>query len=249
MPTIPVLPAQSILVDLDLDRVALCNQGANSRAHILLTKRKENVSMPKTFEELMAILEPAHAEVIKNHLADVVKTKDEDIAKLNTQVDTLTGEVETLKETAKSASATNDKDDILKGVSPEIAAYIGELQKSVNTLVEDKAEAIAKQRFDAVKAIPMEEETLKSVLKTASPAVFEVLKAAATAVEGAVLTAKGKDLDSDTFVADRDGAYAKLEKSARDIMKENTSITFEQAFMEACSKDSVTYAKYVGKGV
>ena len=32
---------ETALVNLNLNRVALCNEGANSRAHILLTKRKE----------------------------------------------------------------------------------------------------------------------------------------------------------------------------------------------------------------
>lgn len=239
---------QSVVVDLAVDRVSLVNQGANARADILLMKRRENEEMPKTFEELMAVLEPAHAELIKGHLAELSKETEDAIEALNKTVEDLTAQIE--KAAEKPEVVEPEEEDILKSTSPEVAAYIQELQKSVNALVEDKAESIAKARFEEVKALPVEEETLKTVLKSASPAVYEVLKQAATAVEAAVLDkAKGKDLPNDTFHIDADAAYATLEKSAKEIMKSNEEISFEQAFVEACTNDPATYAKYYEKGV
>lgn len=240
MPNYPT--PQSILVDLDLDKVSLCNQGANSRAHILLTKRKENQSMPKTFEELMKALTEEQVTLVTAHIADIEKAKDEAITKLTDDVTTLNGEVDTLK---KAVPAVEQKpDEILKNASPALAAYIETLQKSVSTLVADKEENVAKARFEIVKALPVDPEELKTVLKSASPATFEILKKAAAAIEAGILKGKGMETPGDTFGLTADKAFESLEKSAKKIALEK-SITFEQGFTEACNADPETYAKYV----
>ena len=133
--------------------------------------------MPKTFDELLAALTPEQATIVKNHLAALETTKVDEITELNKTIGTLKAEVETLK---KSTEPT--KEDILKTASPEMVSYIKSLQETVGTLVADKEEALAKSRFEAVKALPVDEVTLKSILKSASPAVYEVLVKAATAV-------------------------------------------------------------------
>lgn len=231
---------QSILIDVSVDKIALCGQGANSRADIVLTKRKENENMPKTFDELLAALTPEQATIVKNHLAALETTKVDEITELNKTIGTLKAEVETLK---KSTEPT--KEDILKTASPEMVSYIKSLQETVGTLVADKEEALAKSRFEAVKALPVDEVTLKSILKSASPAVYEVLVKAATAVAEKVLNAgDGKETNGENFAKATDAAYEVLEKAARVLMTKNTSMTFEQAFTEACMADSVTYAKY-----
>ena len=238
MPDYP-LP-RSILVDLELDRVSLCNQGANSRAHILLTKRKENSDMPKTFEELLKAVEADQALLITNHIAELEKAKDDTITKLNGDVTTLTGEVETLK---KSVVVVPTVEDITKNASPELTAYIAKLKGSVDTLVAAQEEALAKSRFEEVKAIPADAEEMKNVLKSASPATFAILKKAATAIEATLLINKGKETLND-FNQTADQAYDVLAKAAKVIAVEK-SLTFEQAFVEACANDSDTYTKYV----
>jgi hypothetical protein len=62
------------LVNLTLDAVALCNEGANSRADILLTKRKESQIMP-TFDELLKELTPESADVVTKHIAAIEAAK------------------------------------------------------------------------------------------------------------------------------------------------------------------------------
>lgn len=237
-------PSQTYLVDLDLSRVALCNEGANSRAHILLTKRKENKSMPKNFEELISALQPEEAEVVKSHITAIEKAKDDAIVELKGQVTKLEGTVGELEKSAKASKGASEE-EILKSASPEIASYVKSLKQTVDTLVTAQNEELAKQRFETVKAIPAEEAELKEVLKSASPAVFEVLKKASKAIEESVLASKGRSSANDDFTVGADAAYNKLEKSAKEIMSKSAGMTFEAAFTEACSVDSKTYAEYV----
>lgn len=240
--TIQYPTPQSMLVDLDLDKVSLCNQGANSRAHILIAKRKENSDMPKTFEELLKALTPEQADMVNTHIAGIEKAKDDIIKALTEDVTTLTGEVDTLKKSVPTKEEGTE--DIMKNASPEIAAYIAKLKGSVDQLVADREEVLAKERFELVKAIPVDEAKLKSVLKSASPAVFEILKAAATAVETTVLDkGKGKEEQND-FTETAAKAYDALDKAAKAIALEK-SMTFEQAFTEACVANPEIYAKYV----
>lgn len=240
--------AQSIIVDLDLDKVALCNQGANSRANILLTKRKENSKMPENFEELVKALTDEQAAIVTAHIAALEKAHADEIVAKDETITELNADITTLKEeTAKSKPEGEEKtpEDLLKSVSPELATYVETLQKSVNALVAEQEETLAKTRFEAVKALPVEEEALKAVLKSASPAMYEILVKAANAVETTVLKGKGKDLPADEFVVDANSAYESLSKSANKIMAEEVGKTFEQAFVEACSNDPETYATYV----
>ena len=87
---------QAALVDLSLSAVALCNEGANSRADILLYKRKETNSMPKTFEELLAALDTDAAAVVTKHI-ETLRAADQATIK------NLQGEVDTLKTAAPAA--------------------------------------------------------------------------------------------------------------------------------------------------
>lgn len=248
MPDFP--GAQSYLIDLNLDKVALCQEGANSRAQIILTKRKETNDMPKTYEELLGILKTDEADVIKTHVAELLKTKDTAITTLNgtiaTQQATITANEDTiksLKETTAVGKST-DTEELLKKADPALASVFKAMKDANALLIADQAEALAKTRFEAVKAIPCEEAALKDVLKTASPAVYEVLCKAAKAVEDSILKGKGSGADGNMTVG-ADQAYGKLEKSAREIMVAKTGITFEQAFTDACIADPKTYANYV----
>jgi hypothetical protein len=61
-----------LLKDLEITRVDLVNEGANSAAFIELFKRKEPMTM--TFEEILKSMKPEHAAVIT---AEITKAKDE----------------------------------------------------------------------------------------------------------------------------------------------------------------------------
>lgn len=240
--------AQTALVDLSLGAVALCNEGANSRADIIFTKRKESVSMPTNFEELLKALQPAQADIVTKHIAGVEAAKDAEIGKLNGQIATLTtektnleGQVAELTKNQKPAA----EEDVLKSLSPELQALFKKQQETIAGLVADKADELAKSRFEKCKAIPCEEAQLKEVLKSASPAVVSILEAAAAAIEKGLETATGRDTDPAFTGSSATDQYGKLEKSAKEIMLKNAGMTFEKAFAMACDADPDTYKKYV----
>lgn len=237
--TLSIPNPQAALVDLSLSAVALCNEGANSRADIILRKRKETESMPKTFDELMAELTAESQDIVKNHIAAAVSEANTTIGNLQAQVT----ELEKKAQTAASAEPAAET-DVLKTASPELRAYIEKQDKMLKQLLDTQAEAMVEKRFELCKAIPVEEAALKDVLKSASPAVFEILEKAAKAIEAGLVKATGSDADGIRKSGDADTAYADLEKAAKSIAAEQ-GITFEKAFTEACARNPETYKKYV----
>lgn len=235
------------LVDLQLRAVALCNEGANSRADIILTKRKEKQSMPKTFEELLKSLQPEDAEVVKQHITSIENQAVIEKQKLNGKVSELTKQVEELekaKPAEEPATTPASETDVLKGVSPEVAELFKKQQATIDSLLNDRAETLAKARFEKCKAIPADEAQLKEVLKTASPAMVEILEKAAAAIVEKTHTADGTSGNPQFVGTSADDLYSTLEKSAKEIMKSSEGMTFEAAFTEACSRDPETYRKY-----
>lgn len=230
------------LVDLRLRAVALCNEGANSRADIIMTKRKENATMPKTYDELLQALQPDQAEILMKHIAGINAAHEQAVAELNKTVAELTGKVESLQKSAPAA--ITPADDVTKGMSPEVAELFKKQQATIDQLLADKAEALAATRFEKCKAIPVAENELMSVLKTASPAVVAVLEKAAAAIVEKSHTPEGSAANPQFVGNTADDLYGKLEKSAKEIMKQSAGMTYEQAFAEACARDPETYRKY-----
>ena len=228
---------QAALVDLSLSAVALCNEGANSRADILLYKRKETNSMPKTFEELMAALDTDAAAVVTKHI-ETLRAADQATIK------NLQGEVDTLKTAAPAAQAPAHEEDVLKGASPEIRALFEKMQGQMNQLLAAQEASVVEERYQKCKALPCEEAALREVLKSASPATVSILEAAANAIAEGLHKATGTNASGTIKTGTADEAYAALEKSAKTIAAEQ-GITFEKAFTEACQRDPDTYKKYV----
>ena len=228
---------QAALVDLSLSAVALCNEGANSRADILLYKRKETNSMPKTFEELMAALDTDAAAVVTKHI-ETLRAADQATIK------NLQGEVDTLKTAAPAAQAPAHEEDVLKGASPEIRALFEKMQGQMNQLLAAQEASVVEERYQKCKALPCEEAALREVLKSASPATVSILEAAANAIAEGLHKATGTSASGTIKTGTADEAYAALEKSAKTIAAEQ-GITFEKAFTEACQRDPDTYKKYV----
>jgi len=227
------------LVDLRLRAVALCNEGANSRADIIMTKRKENATMPKTYEELLQALQPDQAEILTKHIAGITADHEQAVAKLNQTITELNGKVENLEKAAPAPA-----EDVTKGMSPEVAELFKRQQATIDQLLADKADTLAAQRFEKCKAIPVAEDELKNVLKTASPAMVAILEKAAAAILDKTHTPEGSSANPEFVGTSADDLYGKLEKSAHEIMKQNTGLSFEQAFTQACSADPETYRKY-----
>ena len=241
---------KTFLVDLELDRVDLVKDGANTKAQIKLLKRKE--TQPMTFEEILKALKPEQAEVITKAVEDARKEKETELAAVQTDLAKTKGDLEAVtveltkaKETIEKSKPSSHEDELevlMKSVNPALAKHIQALQSTVDSMVSEKAEQVAKQRFETVKAIPIEEAKLKEVLKAASPATLEVLQAASNAIEKNLLGAKGFESNNGIDI-DGDAAYATLEKSAKKLQADNPALTYEQAFLQACTNDPETYRK------
>lgn len=237
------LPAlQTVLVDLRLDRVDLVHTGSNTRADILLTKGKEQNAMTK-FEELFGKLNPEQQAVVKAQMESIEKSKEAEVTALTEKVEAL----EKAKPTTDPAPATGTEEDVLKGASPAVVEMVKKMREDMTAMMDRESEAIAKARFESCKAIPCDETELKTVLKTASPAVVEILKKASEAIEKGLCTATGTEAAGEFQAVDVDAQYAVLEKSAKEIMQKD-ACTFETAFTKACEANPDVYAKYV-KGV
>jgi hypothetical protein len=220
MPALTLSNPQTALVNLDLSAVALCNEGANSRAHILLTKRREKTSM--TFEELLKALNPEQAEIITQQLGSVEAAKDAKINELTSQLENLTKEVTELQK-SKPADESAAQEDVLKNVSPEVKSLVEKLQSRVEALVASNEENLAKERYAKVKALPVPEPE-------------------------ATMAPVGKETNTEFAGDSAEASYSKLEKAAKALMAKEEGLSFEQAFTKACEQDVNTYQKYV-KGV
>lgn len=248
--------AQAALVNLDLSAVALCNEGANSRADILLIKRKENMSM--SFDELLKTLQPDAQSVIKQHIADTVATETKKVS------DAKDGEIATLKTTHatevtnlnaahtealnKAKPAAGATEDVIKTLPPEAQALFKTMQDNMAAIVATQETQRVEGLFAKMKSLPAEEAELKSVLKAASPAMLAILEKAATAIEEGL--SKGKTGGGEQFEmgGDADVQYGLLEKHAKELMAKSTGMTFEKAFSEACTTHPEIYTAYM-KGV
>lgn len=202
--------------------------------------------MPKTFDELMKSLQATEADLITKHV-NALETKVTDLTKSVADKDVEIVDLKEQLEKAKKAPEVKDEDAIalaLKNASPALVAHIEGLQRSVQSLVADQQNDLAAKRFDLVKAIPAEEATLKDILKSASPATFEILCKAAKAIEEGLLKTNGKTTSDEPAGGAEGKAYAKLEKAAKALMVATPALPFESAFLKACEMDPVTYAEH-----
>ena len=238
MPSETVTDMQTKLINLNLSGVALCNAGANTRANILLTKRKET-PMPMTFTELSASLEPAVLTMLEKHITDTVTAATKPLQE----------EVATLKSTKAADAATapaSKEEDVVKSLAPELQAIFKAQQEQISTLLEQEAVTKAATRYEAIKAIPCDEAVLKTICKSATPDVYAVLKAAADAIsKSTVAEPIGSDAAGQMQVAVGKSAQslAKLETLAKTNAAAK-NITYEQAFLDACTDNPELYTAY-----
>lgn len=240
------------LCDLVVDRVDFVDEGANSAAFIELYKRKETHT-PMDFEQILDSLKPEHAEVVKGVIAD----KDAALAAVNQKLDDANAEIGVLKSKAPAEASEPTEEDILKGM-PEPAremflkmrAQRDAAEATVRKEAEEKAEATAIAKAAGLKAIPVEQSKLVGILKSCSPEVEEVLKAANAAIETAVLGEVGKNRGNGANTgapATSDEAWAKLEKMADEVAKRD-NVTKEKAMSTVLAENPALYREYLNGG-
>lgn len=251
----------NLILDLLVDRVDLVDEGANSQAFIKLYKRKETDS-DMLFEDILAKMKPEHAEVIReevakaksevpeettdalNNLQEEKNTVEEELAKAKTQLEE--------QEIAKNKGSEPDFETVLKSLDPSVQEVFKSLKAQ-----KDAAEAVAKQAAEKqiqdeaiakakeLKSLPVEEDKLVEVMKSVSPEIFEILKAANKAVEdGGIFEEVGKSKTDGSNAAD---AWTQIEKKAKDI-EEAEKITSAQAIAKAIKQNPDLYREYLKGG-
>lgn len=235
------------LVDMSLEAVALCGQGANSRANILLTKSMKEGNSKMGINEILAGLSEEAQATLTKHIeetaaANVTKAVEDAVAPLNAKIAELEATNKSLAENAAKATQSTEPEDFTKSLPEPARKQFEEMQKSLAALQAERAEDLAKSRFEVVKAIPCDSNKLKSILKNVDPDVFEVLTKAATAIEegiGKSTAAAGEGkLDKST-----DDYYKELETIADGISK-SEGVSLAKAFTLACERNADLYAKY-----
>lgn len=237
------------LVDMNLEAVALCSQGANSRANILLTKSMKEGNSKMGINEILAGLSEEAQATLTKHIeetatANVTKAVEDAVAPLNAKIAELEATNKSLEENAAKATQPAEPEDFTKSLPEPARKQFEEMQKSLAALQAERAEALAKSRFEVVKAIPCDSDKLKSILKNVDADVFEVLTKAAAAIEegiGKSTAAAGEGkLDKST-----DDYYKELETIADGISK-SEGVSLAKAFTLACERNADLYAKYAG---
>lgn len=235
------------LVDMNLEAVALCSQGANSRANILLTKSMKEGNSKMGINEILAGLSEEAQATLTKHIeetatANVTKAVEDAVAPLNAKIAELEATNKSLEENAAKATQPAEPEDFTKSLPEPARKQFEEMQKSLAALQAERAEALAKSRFEVVKAIPCDSDKLKSILKNVDADVFEVLTKAAAAIEegiGKSTAAAGEGkLDKST-----DDYYKELETIADGISK-SEGVSLAKAFTLACERNADLYAKY-----
>lgn len=165
-----------MLEDLEINRVDLVDEGANSAAFIELYKRKEQSKMG--VKEILSKMKPEHAAVIQEAMdkaAEELKKSKEDLATVTSERDTAAQERDVAKEALEKANE-------------DLANANSELE----TLRDEKD-----NKDDADKAKSMDEtETLKS-MPAEVRAVFEKMKAQKEAAEEEVRKAKEAEAEAE----------------------------------------------------
>lgn len=261
------------LKNLKINRVDLVPEGANSAAFVTLFKGKE--LKPVDFEELMHKMKPEYATVINEHVSALLKAKDESDAALSTAnatIASLQTDLEKAKQDKEAAEAAAeeakkategttpfDEDEQLaksiEGLDPQVREYFERITKQKDAAEEIAKAALAKEKHveaeakaEELKALPVEKAKLVDFIeKSNDTAGIEMLSAIAKGIEATVLTEVGKSNATNTFTASAEGAWGKIEASAKDIAK-SRNISKEAAVAVVISEQPDLYREYLKGG-
>lgn len=241
----------NVALDLIVDRVDLVDQGANTEAYIKLFKRKETKSME--YEEILKEMKDEHAAVVIAKMADAeTKSTDteEELTKALDEISTLKAKIAELEKPAEEPKEES-MEDVLKNLDPSVQKMFKSMtaqkeaaEEIAKSLAEEKEneEAIAKAR--KFKSLPVEEELLITVVKSASKEVLEVLEKASAALDtGEIFEEVGKATKQET-----DDAWSMIEKKAEEIAKRD-SVTKQKAVGQAIKECPELYRDYLKGGV
>lgn len=251
----------NLILDLQVDRVDLVDEGANSAAFIQLYKRKETET-DMTFEEIIAKMKPEHAAVIndviekaKKEAADAKKEATDAKAEADGVKKKMTDMEDEVKKAKGQTSTEPDFEEVMKGLDPAVQEVFKSMRaqkeaaEAVAKAAADKAvqeEAVAKAK--ELKSLPVEEAKLVEVMKGITPEIHEILKAANAAIEKDVnFTEVGKSKGDNSFSVSANEAWTKIEKAA-DKIAEDQKISKAKAITQAVKENPELYRQYLEGG-
>lgn len=260
----------SLIIDLQVDRVDLVGEGANSEAHIKLYKSKRK-EFSMDYNEIISKMSPEQQLVIQNEVAKAKKEADEAIAKAKKEADediikakneaevakkeaeAAKKEIETVKGCSRpSRPSRPSEEEIMKALDPAVQEIFKSIKAQkeaaenvVRQLNEQKIhdEAISKARD--LKALPVEQDKLVELVKGIKPEVYELLKTANDSlVNSGLFNEVGKSKSNTTGSSD---AWALIEKKAKDI-ESRDKVSSQKAIATAIKENPELYRNYVSGG-
>lgn len=117
-------------------------------------------------------------------------------------------------------------------------------EEQIRKAAEEKAEAEAVAKASTMKSLPVEEAKLVQILKRCDQDIVDVLTAAATAIDEAVLSEVGK---SNPKPSTNDDAWAKIEAKAEEIAKRD-NVSKQKATGIVIKENPELYREYLSGG-
>lgn len=253
----------------------LVDEGANSAAFIKLYKRKERLNTMEFEEILKSLKPEHKAAIeaeIAKAKGEVPEVTATELAKAKTDLAAATDEVAKAKEEVtkacnakmeaeKKAKDLEDKldggkDESTETVMKSLDPAVQEIFKSMK-LQKEAAEAVVKQmneqkitdeavaKAKELKALPVDEAQLVTIVKSASPEVFEVLKAASALIaSGTQFEEVGKNKGGNGGA----DAWSKIEKKAEEFKAADDKLTQAAAISKAIKANPELYREYLKGG-
>lgn len=203
---------------------------------------------------------------------EVIKSKDEELQVANDTIETLkskgdngacdcdgeadeNGVCKVCGKPKKSKAGVNNLDEaeVLKSI-PEGARELFAKMKAdkeaaeeiVRKNAEEKANEEAIAKAASLKALPVEQDKLVEVLKSASADLVDMLTAINTAIEGTVLDEVGKSAGNGAATTSTD-AWDDIEAAA-DVIAKRDNVSKSKAISIALDENPELYRKYVNGG-
>lgn len=244
-----------LLEDLVIDRVDLVDEGANSAAFIELYKRKEHKES-MNYEEVIAKMKPEHAALIQaeiDRLSGEVAKSQEDLTLVTTELDEAVLKLAEA-DTKEIEEDTNDEEDILKAMPAEAREVFTKMkaqkdaaEEELRKAKESEKEAEAVSKAAELQSLPIEQDKLVGIVKSATPEVLELLKTVASTMEETTLGEIGKSTAGAGVVTDSNDAWSKIEAKADDIVK-STKISKAKAVTQVVNENPELYKQYLQGG-
>jgi len=244
-----------------IDTIGLVDRGDNPEADIVFWKRDPGATVvPANDPDAARAAEPGTDEARKR--MDELEKAQADLEAARADVEALRAEVETLK-----AQVPAEPEDVLKGLTPEARAEveaemakrderIAELEKKAETEAAEKQAVIEKAERDTtalrfakggdLEGLSGDKRTdlvlaCKKALAPEDFAALDVmLKAAAEQIRtGGLFKEVGKDGEPSG-----DGAWAKIEARAKEMVEKGEAKTMAQAIAEVGNREPALYQEY-----